>query len=100
MGHCSRGHHWKWDNDANLMYFGVLAIGLIGGIVAHFEPRGMERAMYATAGAQIVVFVIALVAGWGFTGPITAIFVAMWLGSGLLFQKAAVNELLLTSAKS
>jgi len=85
------------DNDANLMYHGVVLIGLIGAFVARFEPRGMARAMFATAIAQALVAVIALVAGWGSSGPIwprgvlgmTAIFVTLWLGSAWLFRRAA-----------
>jgi len=77
------------SNDANLMYFGVLAVGFIGALIARFEPKGMARAMIATAGAQVLVFVIALVAGWGFTGPITFFFLAFWVGSARLFQNAA-----------
>ncbi|MFH1689755.1 MAG: hypothetical protein ABIE42_05890 [Candidatus Eisenbacteria bacterium] len=85
------------DNDANLMYGGVLAVGLIGAIIARFEPHGMVRAMFATALAQAVVAVIALVAGWGSAAPIwprdilgaTGIFVTLWLGSTWLFRRAA-----------
>jgi hypothetical protein len=84
-------------NDANLMYGGVLAVGLIGAIIARFEPRGMARAMFATALAQALVAVIALGAGWGSRGPIwprdvlgaTGIFVMLWLGSAWLFRRAA-----------
>jgi hypothetical protein len=78
-------------NDANLMFYGVLAVGLIGALVARFEPKGMARAMIATAGAQVLVFVIALVAGWGFTGPITLFFLALWAGSARLFQNAVTG---------
>ncbi len=77
------------DNDANLMFYGVLAVGFIGTLIARFEPRGMARAMTATAGAQLLVFVIALVAGWGFTGLITLFFLALWVGSARLIQNAA-----------
>lgn len=80
------------SNDANLMYYGVLTVGLIGALMARFEPQGMARAMIATAVAQGLVFVIALVAGWGFTGPITLFFVAFWLVSARLFQNAARAE--------
>ena len=79
-------------NDANLMYYGVLVVGLIGVLIARFEPHGMARAMYATAGAQALVFLIALVAGWGFTGPITVVFVAMWLISARLFGRAVLED--------
>lgn len=80
------------DNVANLMYYGVLAVGLIGAVIARFEPQGMARAMIATAGAQVLVFVIAMVAGWGFTGPITLFFLAFWVVSARLFQNAARRE--------
>lgn len=79
-------------NNANLMYYGVLAVGVIGALLARFEPKGMSRAMIATAVAQGLVFVIALVAGWGFTGPITLLFLALWLGSAQLFNKAAGGD--------
>ena len=31
------------DNPANLMYFGVLAIGFLGAIIAELRPQGMAR---------------------------------------------------------
>ena len=42
------------------MYFGVLAVGFIGAFIARFQPRGMARALFATAVAQALVPVIAL----------------------------------------
>lgn len=36
-------------NPANLMYGGVLAIGIIGAILARSQPHGMARALEATA---------------------------------------------------
>ena len=88
------------SNDANLMYGGVLAVGVIGALIARFRPHGMARALLATALAQALVAVIALIAGLGSTGPIwprdilmlTGFFVALWLGSASLFQKAARGE--------
>lgn len=80
------------ENDANLMYYGVLVIGLVGALIARFEPKGMARAMFAAAGAQGLVFVIALVVGWGFTGAVTLFFLAFWLSSARLFQKAAQQK--------
>lgn len=83
------------ENDANLMYVGVLAIGIIGAFAARFEARGMMLALYATAFAQALVAVIALVAGLGSSGPVwpwdilvlTGFFTALWLASALLFRK-------------
>ncbi len=84
------------DNDANLMYGGVLAVGIIGALIARFQPRGMARALFATAFTQALIAVIALVAGLGFpeNGPreivgVNAFFVVLFVGSALLFQKAA-----------
>ncbi len=80
-----------------MMYFGVLAVGIIGAIIARFQPPGMARALYATALAQTAVAVIALIAGLGSTAPIwpkdilllTGFFVALWLLSAWLFRNAA-----------
>jgi hypothetical protein len=84
------------DNDANLMYGGVLAVGVVGSIIARFRPRGMARALVATALAQASVAVVALVAGLGSpgSGPLEIValngfFVALWVGSALLFREAA-----------
>jgi hypothetical protein len=79
-------------HDANLMYGGVLAVGIIGAILARFQPKGMARAMFATAGAQVLVAVIALIAGWGSRQDIlgaTGIFAMLWLISAMLFRNAA-----------
>jgi len=87
-------------NDANLMYGGVLAIGIIGAIIARFQPHGMARTLFATALAQALVAVIALIARLGSTAPIwpwdvlilTGFFAALWVGSALLFRKAAREQ--------
>ena len=77
------------DNAANLMFAGVLAVAALGAIIALFRPAGMARALVATAIAQAMVAVISQIAGWGFIGPITVVFVALWLLSAWLFHKAA-----------
>ncbi len=84
------------DNDANLMYGGVLAVGAIGAIIARFKPEGMARALFATALAQALVAVIALVGRLGapHSGPLEIVsvngfFVALFVGSAVLFRKAA-----------
>ncbi len=88
------------DDPANLMYGGVLAVGIIGAIAARFQPQGMARALVATALAQASVAVIALIAGWGSTGAnwpgpvvfLTGFFAALWLLSARLFRKAAREQ--------
>ncbi|XXZ58680.1 hypothetical protein WME74_01305 [Sorangium sp. So ce341] len=80
------------ENPANWMYGGVLAVGIIGAIVARFQAQGMERALVATAIAQALVAVIALIAGWGYTLILTGFFVALWLTSARLFRRAAREQ--------
>ena len=79
-------------NPANLMYLFVLAVALIGVSVARFEPREASIAMFATAGAQLVVVVIALVAGLGPELRADAFFIAAWIASGLLFRRASLES--------
>jgi len=80
------------ENPANLMYGGVLAVGLMGAIIARFQPHGMARVLVGTALAQALVAVIALIAGWGYTLILTGFFVALWLTSARLFRKAAREQ--------
>jgi hypothetical protein len=80
------------DNNANLMYVGVLVVGVIGAIIARFHADGMARAMFATAFAQASVGVVALIAGWGSAWDVvmlTTFFSGLWLLSSWLFAKAA-----------
>ena len=89
------------DNDANMMFFGVLAVAVIGGFIARFQPHGMVTVLYATALAQGIVAAIALVAGLGSSAPnwptdillLTGFFISLWLLSASLFRKAARVQL-------
>jgi len=84
-------------DPADLMFFGVLAVGIGGAIVARFQPDGMARAMLVTAAATILVGVIALMLGkheaeyssvleiLGLTG----MFATLFAGSAWLFRSAA-----------
>jgi hypothetical protein len=85
------------DNPANLMYFGLLALGLAGAVIARFRPAGMARALAAMALAQVLIAVITLAAGLGSDGAnwprvilvLNGFFAALWLASAGLFRKAA-----------
>ena len=87
------------DNPANLMYGGVLAVGIISAVIARFQPHGMARALVATALAQALVAVIAIFAGLGlpWSGSLELLvlngfFAALWLLSAWLFRKAAPEQ--------
>lgn len=84
------------ENPANLMYYAVPAVGVIGACVARFRARGMARALFATALAQVLVPLI-LLSFWR-TGPEpglamrfggSAFFAMLFVASALLFRQAA-----------
>jgi hypothetical protein len=83
--------------DANFLFGGVVAVALLGAVMARFQPAGMARAMAVAALAQALVPAIASVVApevrvlaWS---PqvlwLTGVFVALWLASAWLFGKAA-----------
>lgn len=85
------------DDPANLLYVGVLAVGLVGAIIARLRPRGMAGAMFATALAQALVGAIALklpnTAGSVQIVILHGVLVALFVGSALLFRHAARKDL-------
>lgn len=87
------------DEPANLMYIGVLAVGIIGALIARLQPRGMARALFSTALAQTLVAVIALITGmYQYPGSsvfeilnVNGAFIVLWIGSALLFRRASAT---------
>lgn len=85
------------DSEADFyIFFGVPAVAIGGAVIARFRPRGMAIAMVAAALAQAMIAVTALAAGiipaynsaFEILG-ITGFFVTLFLGSALLFRRAA-----------
>jgi hypothetical protein len=85
------------DNPLNLMYGGVLAVAIIGAVIARLQPDGMARALVATALTQALAALVAQIAGH-FTWILTAFYVALWLTSAWLFRKAAREQTLTGAA--
>lgn len=86
------------DNPPNALYVGVLLVGLIGAGISHLKPRGMALTMIATAVAQMLVPVLALI----FWRPsldeppfilgvfmLNAFFAGLFVISALLFRRAS-----------
>lgn len=86
-------------NIANLMYMAVVGVVIIGIIVSRFKPGGMERAMYATALAIVLVAVLELltnmdVEAGSSTNEIVAVngfFAILYAISGALFRYVALE---------
>lgn len=82
------------DNPANLMFAGVLGIGLLGAIIARFHPRGMVWTMRAVAFVQTLAGGLAWMAGWGTEGASwpqdvlmgTVLFTGFWMGAAMQFR--------------
>ena len=85
------------NNPLNLLFFGVIAAGLVGSIIARFKAMGMARAMAVAASIQgligIGVFTLDLGAAEppGALGLLALIefFALMWLFSAWCFRRAA-----------
>jgi len=81
----------------NLVYAGVLAVALVGAIVARFRARGMVRATAAAAVAQALAGAVAVAtAGDQPPGPLGQVvlnggFVLLFAGSAWLFARAAAR---------
>lgn len=95
-GNLAVGFIGSENNPANLLYGAVLAVGLIGAIVARFRPRGMARAMFAAALTQFLVPLVAALIwkpevnlGMMQVLVLNTVFAALWVASGWLFGRAA-----------
>ena len=82
------------------IYLAVLAVGIVGALVARFQPGGMVRTLLATAAAQALVVVIALIAGKQDDGAtsvleivaVNGFFILMFLASAWLFGRSAGHQ--------
>lgn len=82
------------SNPINLLYFGVIAVGLIGAILARFQANGLVYTMFAMAIAQALIAVIAIIGGYH-PNPESAVFeiiavngffIMLFIISALLFR--------------
>lgn len=85
------------DGDrTNLLYGGVLLVGLSGAFIVRLQPEGMARTLVAMALVQAAIAMTAVLAKWGmpWSPPAEVLvlnggFVALFLGSAWLFQRGA-----------
>lgn len=86
-------------NPINLLYFVVIAIGIVGAFLSRFHAKGMVLTMFAVAFAQALVAAIALIGGYYPSPPSSVIeiisvngfFILLFLVSALLFRYAALR---------
>ena len=78
----------KEGGPLNMLFFAVLAVGIVGALAARFRPLGLAAAMVAMAGGQSMIAVVTLIVH-GKTAALSGFFTAVWLLSAWLFSKAA-----------
>jgi hypothetical protein len=82
---------------ADLMYLGVILIGVVGTAISRLRSRGMARTLaamaLAIATAMVVVFAAGLIPDYNTAGEIVglhAMFIALFGAAAWLFRRAAV----------
>lgn len=96
LGWSNMVHVADSGNPANLWYYSVLVVGIIGVCLARLKPRGLAFTLFAMA-AVLALIAIILPSG---APPSMArnmaighgVFVALFLTAGLLFRSASLTE--------
>ncbi len=84
------------DSDINMLYIAVPLAGILGSLATSFRPQGMARTLFAMALIQALIPVVALIINQPDFSPgvvgvlvLNSVFVTLFIGSGLLFRRAA-----------
>ena len=71
------------DNPANLMFGGVIAVGVVGAVLGRLRAPGLSRTLLVMACAQVAAGVVALAGGQGEGGarwPWDVVFATLFFG--------------------
>lgn len=87
-------------NPINLLYFGVIVIGILGAVMGRLNPNKMSQTLFTMAGAQALITVIILAFGlYQGSGSlvvevigINGLFVTLFGMAGYLFHMVAHTE--------
>lgn len=82
------------NNPVNLLYFIVIAVGIIGAFIARFQPNGLTYTMFAMAITQALVAIIAIIGGYYPNSEsavfeiiaVNGFFIMLFIISALIFQ--------------
>ncbi len=82
-------------NPANKMYIGVIAVFIVGTLIARLRPMGMVWVLSVTATTQTLVTLIAMTSGMSSPESppleilaLNVFFTALWIGSAFLFRRS------------
>lgn len=89
VGNLAVGLIGSEDNPANDRVWVVLAVGVVGALIARFRPRGLSLVMLALAAGQVGLALYADATAQDLPLRITVVFVTGWLVAAALFDRAA-----------
>jgi hypothetical protein len=89
VGNLAVGLIGSEDNPANDRVWAVLAVGVVGALIARFKPRGLSLVMVALAAGQVGLALYADATAQDLPLRITVVFVTGWLVAAALFDRAA-----------
>ena len=89
VGNLAVGLIGSEDNPANDRVWAVLAVGVVGALIARFRPRGLSLVMVALAAGQVGLALYADATAQDLPLRITVVFVTGWLVAAALFDRAA-----------
>jgi hypothetical protein len=89
VGNLAVGLIGSEDNPANDRVWAVLAVGVVGVLIARFKPRGLSLVMLALAAGQIGLALYAEATAQDLPLRVTVVFVTGWLVAAALFDRAA-----------
>ncbi len=96
LGWSNMVHVAGTENPANLVYYSVLAVGLVGACLARLEPRGLARTLFAMAAILTLISVLLPSGAPPYMARNMAIghavYVALFAASGLLFRHAGLSR--------
>lgn len=91
------------DNPVNIIYFGIIGIGIVGAVMSRFNPYGLSLTMFAVSIAFLMIAVVVLfyagTQGADFTIDkimtyigVHGLFIMLFFISGILFRQATQDE--------
>ncbi|HLT05321.1 MAG TPA: hypothetical protein VK019_10220 [Pseudomonas sp.] len=75
-------------NPANLIFFGIVGIALVGALLSRLRPHGLAVAMTVAALAQLLGSVYALATGYLGEAAVSLVLSGMWIVSAWLFRRS------------
>jgi len=94
LGWSNMVHVADSENPANLIYFSVLVVGIIGAAVARLQPRGLARTLFAMAALLALIALLLPSGAPPYLARNMAIghagLVVLFTASGLLFRRASL----------